>query len=352
MGAEADLEAGHVEAGHLAGHRNQGGGIVERSAAQGDGLAGAAQVGGGQALLAGGDDGDAGGERAPRRGVEPQSRVDRHARGRGGGEPRAQRGQRRSELAGQTAHHVGQLEVGECSLGPPAGRLGGPGPGAHRVGVVEGLQCAHESAQLQTDGRHPGSSVAPPARPWRWARDRAPGRRGPRPDGGVAMSTPVGMRVSGRYRLEARIGHGGMSTVYRALRRDARAAGGDQGDEPRDRERLRPARALPARGARGGAALHPHIVGVIDAGEDEGRALHRVRVRRGRDAQGADPPRWAAADRRGGRVRDRDRPRARRRPRAPHRPPRRQAAERPDRRGGVAPRSPTSGSPARSTRRG
>ena len=41
------------------------------------------------------------------------------------------------------------------------------------------------------------------------------------------------------------------------------------------------------REARAVAQLnHPHIVGVIDAGEEEGRAVHRLRVRRGRDAQG------------------------------------------------------------------
>src|SRR3989440_1713800 len=85
------------------------------------------------------------------------------------------------------------------------------------------------------------------------------------------MSTILGTTLSGRYRLEARIGSGGMSTVYRAL------------DETRERqvavklmnrevatdsdqlERFR-------REARAVAQLsHPHIVGVIDAGEDEGR---------------------------------------------------------------------------------
>ncbi|MHB8692437.1 MAG: protein kinase domain-containing protein [Solirubrobacteraceae bacterium] len=85
------------------------------------------------------------------------------------------------------------------------------------------------------------------------------------------MSTLLGTKLSGRYRLDARIGAGGMSTVYRALDETLQrqvaiklmnrevAADSDQ------LERFR-------REARAVAQLsHPHIVGVIDAGEDEGR---------------------------------------------------------------------------------
>jgi hypothetical protein len=81
------------------------------------------------------------------------------------------------------------------------------------------------------------------------------------------MSSQVGTLLSGRYRLDAQIGAGGMSTVYRAfdtvlerqvaiklMHRDI-AADADQ------LERFR-------REARAVAQLnHPHIVGVIDAGE-------------------------------------------------------------------------------------
>jgi eukaryotic-like serine/threonine-protein kinase len=85
------------------------------------------------------------------------------------------------------------------------------------------------------------------------------------------MSTLVGMLLSGRYRLDAQIGAGGMSTVYLALdqtleRRVAikllhREIAHDTGQIERFR-----------REARAVAQLnHPHIVGVIDAGEDEGR---------------------------------------------------------------------------------
>ena len=85
------------------------------------------------------------------------------------------------------------------------------------------------------------------------------------------MSTLVGMQLSGRYRLDAQIGSGGMSTVYRAL---------DQTLERRvavklmhrhiasDSDQLERFR----REARSVAQLsHPHIVGVIDAGEEDGR---------------------------------------------------------------------------------
>src|ERR1700742_4859207 len=85
------------------------------------------------------------------------------------------------------------------------------------------------------------------------------------------MSTLLGTTLNDRYRLEARIGAGGMSTVYRALDETLQrqvaikllhremSADSDQ------LERFR-------REARAVAQLsHPHIVGVIDAGEDEGR---------------------------------------------------------------------------------
>src|SRR3954470_3108110 len=85
------------------------------------------------------------------------------------------------------------------------------------------------------------------------------------------MTTPVGTLLSDRYRLDEQIGHGGMSTVDRAfdtilerpvaikLMHREIASDGDQ------LERFR-------REARAVAQLnHPHIVTVIDAGEDGGR---------------------------------------------------------------------------------
>ena len=85
------------------------------------------------------------------------------------------------------------------------------------------------------------------------------------------MSTILGTTLSGRYRLEARIGAGGMSTVYRALdetlqRQVAiKLMNREVASDSDQLERFR-------REARAVAQLsHPHIVGVIDAGEDEGR---------------------------------------------------------------------------------
>src|SRR6202035_2910495 len=85
------------------------------------------------------------------------------------------------------------------------------------------------------------------------------------------MSAILGTTLSGRYRLEARIGAGGMSTVYRALdetlqRQVAiKLLNREVASDSDQLERFR-------REARAVAQLsHPHIVGVIDAGEDEGR---------------------------------------------------------------------------------
>jgi serine/threonine protein kinase len=88
---------------------------------------------------------------------------------------------------------------------------------------------------------------------------------------GNQMSTLLGTTLSGRYRLEARIGAGGMSTVYRALDETLqrpvaiKLMNREVASDSDQLERFR-------REARAVAQLsHPHIVGVIDAGEDESR---------------------------------------------------------------------------------
>src|SRR5579863_993953 len=85
------------------------------------------------------------------------------------------------------------------------------------------------------------------------------------------MSTLLGTILSGRYRLDARIGAGGMSTVYRAfdetLQRQVaiKLLNREVTSDSDELERFR-------REARAVAQLsHPHIVSVIDAGEDDGR---------------------------------------------------------------------------------
>jgi eukaryotic-like serine/threonine-protein kinase len=77
--------------------------------------------------------------------------------------------------------------------------------------------------------------------------------------------------LSGRYRLESKLGSGGMSTVYLALDEvlDRRVAikllHREISEEADQLERFR-------REARAAARLsHPNLVGVIDAGEDDGR---------------------------------------------------------------------------------
>jgi len=81
------------------------------------------------------------------------------------------------------------------------------------------------------------------------------------------MSALVGMELSGRYRLDAQIGTGGMSTVYRAFdavleRRVAvKLMHREIASDSDQLERFR-------REARAVAQLsHPHVVSVIDAGE-------------------------------------------------------------------------------------
>jgi len=85
------------------------------------------------------------------------------------------------------------------------------------------------------------------------------------------MSALVGTLLNGRYRLDAQVGAGGMSTVYRAFdatleRRVAiKLMHRDIAGDSDQLERFR-------REARAVAQLsHPHVVGVIDAGEEDGR---------------------------------------------------------------------------------
>src|ERR671936_2733968 len=82
--------------------------------------------------------------------------------------------------------------------------------------------------------------------------------------------TVIGTLIGERFRLEEQIGSGGMSTVYRAfdpmLERwvAIKLMHRDISTDPAQLERFR-------REARAVARMnHPHVVTVIDAGEDEG----------------------------------------------------------------------------------
>src|SRR5215212_8738957 len=83
-------------------------------------------------------------------------------------------------------------------------------------------------------------------------------------------ATVIGTQLRGRYRLEERIGAGGMSTVYHAYDETLerwvaiKVLHHTMEDDPVQLERFR-------REARTVARLnHPHVVTVIDAGEDDG----------------------------------------------------------------------------------
>src|SRR3954467_13269977 len=88
--------------------------------------------------------------------------------------------------------------------------------------------------------------------------------------GAQNRATVIGNLLRGRYRLEERIGSGGMSTVYRAFDETlerwvaVKVLHHTMEDDPIQLERFR-------REARTVARLnHPNVVTVIDAGEDEG----------------------------------------------------------------------------------
>ena len=81
----------------------------------------------------------------------------------------------------------------------------------------------------------------------------------------------IGTMLSGRYRLESKLGSGGMSTVYLAVDETLgrhvaiKVLHGEISDQEDQLERFR-------REARAVAQLsHPNLVGVIDAGEEGGR---------------------------------------------------------------------------------
>lgn len=103
------------------------------------------------------------------------------------------------------------------------------------------------------------------------ANSTANGADPPKACGTIHNGTVIGTLLNGRFRLDEQIGTGGMSTVYRAY--DAtlerwvaiKLMHRDISSDPDQLERFR-------REARSVARLnHPHVVTVIDFGEDDGR---------------------------------------------------------------------------------
>ena len=127
--------------------------------------------------------------------------------------------------------------------------------------------------------------------------------------------TVIGTLISERYRLDEKIGSGGMSSVYRAfdptLERwvAIKLMHRDIGHDPDQLERFR-------REARAVARLnHPHVVTVIDAGEDDGAPTSSSSTSRGRRSRTASagsaacrcPRRWRTRSRSARRSRPRTR---------------------------------------------
>jgi serine/threonine-protein kinase len=106
-------------------------------------------------------------------------------------------------------------------------------------------------------------SMTPPSGP-------EPGEQTPANGAGARPDALTGTLVKGRFRLENKLGSGGMSTVYRAFDQTLerwvaiKLMHREFSSEPEQLERFR-------REARSAAGLsHPHVVTVIDAGEDDG----------------------------------------------------------------------------------
>ncbi len=118
----------------------------------------------------------------------------------------------------------------------------------------------------------------------------------------------IGTMLSGRYRLESKLGSGGMSTVYLAVDETLgrhvaiKVLHQEISDQQDQLERFR-------REARAVAQLsHPNLVGVIDAGEEGGRPYIVFEYVPGQTLKQRISSEGDAAARRGDRLRDRDRP--------------------------------------------
>ena len=177
--------------------------------------------------------------------------------------------------AGRTPAVVGRGAAGDRGGGTAAGAAVAPPGGTGRARARDGRRCRggllldprRRWAGARRHARVPADAVR--ALPWSAGRCRGAARGQAAIAGrwGRAAMPVIGDSIGGRYRLEAVVGRGGMSTVYRAfdtvlerpvaikLMHPSVAADAAQ------LERFRREARLVAR------LSHPHVVTVIDAGE-------------------------------------------------------------------------------------